>query len=74
MFPDHLFRYVPEEFVSNPRTKPRETIKKENQNLPSREYHTTEKEKTTTMASKQVKLDYYNYHTMVNRQEALQKL
>ena len=69
MFPDDHFRHAPEDFTSTPRTKPRKTINKENPNVQSREDHTTEKEKTMTIASKQVKLDF----NMLNHQEVKPK-
>ena len=48
-FPDHLFRPVPEVMSTlwaGPRDKPRKSIKKENQNLPSREVTIGENTKT----------------------------
>ena len=44
--PDRLIRHVPEEFMPTPKAKPRKIIKKENQNLPSREVTVGEKTKT----------------------------
>ena len=91
MFPDRLFRHIPKQFASTPITKLRKTIIrilivnikniKKNQNLPGREDHISEKEKTKMVRTPKYdskrdpcKSDKLNEETAKDMQQDLMKV